>query len=81
MRASRLENPKRLTPLPPDRAFVVQFSDDTNPDRERVRGRAEHLQSGRRCRFNSLGQLHEFMEETLRDVARAAGDELAPTNA
>ncbi len=81
MPASRLENSKRLTPLPPDRAFVVQFSDDTNPDRERVRGRAEHLQSGRRCRFNSSAQLHEFMEEALRDVARAAGDELASTNA
>ena len=76
---SSLETPKRMT-LPPDRAFVVQFSGDTDPDRERMRGRAEHLESGRRCRFNSLAQLLEFMNERLRDAARAAGDESYPRN-
>jgi hypothetical protein len=55
--------------LPPNRAFVVQFSDDTDPDCERVSGRAEHLESGRRCRFNSFAELHEFMKEALRDAA------------
>lgn len=68
MSTSSLDDPKGEI-LPPDRAFVVQFSDDTDPDCERVSGRAEHLESGRRCRFNSLGELHEFMKHALRDAA------------
>ncbi len=54
--------------LKPDRVFAVEFSSDTDPTRERMLGRVEHIDSGRRCLFDSLEELVGFMEEVL--VAR-----------
>ena len=43
--------------LPYARAFVVQFSAETDGKLERVAGRIEHLQTGRRKRFTSIYDL------------------------
>jgi hypothetical protein len=51
--------------LAPDRVFAVQFSSDADPTCERMLGRVEHVESGKRCHFNSLEELVGFMEEVL----------------
>jgi len=43
--------------LPYAKAFLVQFSAETDGRLERVAGRVEHLQSGRRSRFASMEDL------------------------
>ena len=43
--------------LPYAKAFVVQFSAETDPRRGTVTGRMEHLQTGRRSRFASADEL------------------------
>ena len=45
------------SPLPYARAFVVQFSAETDARRGTVTGRIEHLQTGRRSRFVSTDEL------------------------
>jgi hypothetical protein len=52
--------------LPSDRAFVVQFA-DTPPE---VRGRVEHLASGRATRFRSWVRLRGFVQARLREAGR-----------
>ncbi len=52
--------------LPSNRAFVVQLSDDSNPDEGVVQGRAEHVVSGKTCRFRSLEQLQQFLSVSVR---------------
>ncbi len=39
------------------RAFVVQFTSNTEVSLERAEGRIEHMQSGRRIRFASTKEL------------------------
>jgi hypothetical protein len=43
--------------LPYAKAFVVQFSAETDARRGAVTGRIEHLQTGRRSRFGSTDEL------------------------
>jgi hypothetical protein len=43
--------------LPYAKAFVVQFSAETDPRLGIVTGRIEHLQTGRRSRFASVDEL------------------------
>jgi hypothetical protein len=43
--------------LPYERAFVVQFSAETDARRGSITGRIEHLQTGRRSRFVSTDEL------------------------
>jgi len=43
--------------LPYVKAFVVQFTADTDARLEHVRGRVEHLQTGRRAEFRSTDEL------------------------
>ena len=50
--------------LPTNRAFVVQFADGT-PGEGILRGRAEHLDSGRIIHFDSLNDLDSFIEGVL----------------
>ena len=52
-RASAGEGPS----LPYAKAFVVQFTAGTDPGLEHASGRVEHLQSGRRERFDSADDL------------------------
>ena len=43
--------------LPVWKAFVVQFSRETNPRARKFSGRVEHMSSGRRARFTSAPEL------------------------
>jgi hypothetical protein len=43
--------------LPYAKAFVVQFSAETDPRLGTATGRIEHLQTGRRLRFASVDEL------------------------
>lgn len=49
--------------LPRDRAFVVQLGTGAAPG---VRGRVEHLASGRALRFDSWEALREFLIQSGR---------------
>lgn len=51
---------------PAERAFVVHFASDTDPDRNRYAGRVEHVSSGRVLRFEDLETLLKFLAATLR---------------
>ena len=44
-------------PLPARRAFVVQFSAQTQVPLDRFTGRVEHVMSGHARRFQTLGEL------------------------
>ena len=55
--------------LPYAKAFVVQFTADTDARLERVEGRIEHLQTGRRSRFASAEQLLACVTALLADSA------------
>jgi len=52
-------------PLPPHRAFVVQFRSG-----RALGGRVEHVVSGRVARFRSLAELGTVVKQLLREVAR-----------
>ena len=55
--------------LLPERAFVVQFRDETRLDESHMIGRVEHVVSGRATLFSSLDELVAFIEGTLSDSA------------
>ena len=55
--------------FPPDRAFVVQFRQDSSLAGTGYPGRVEHIQSGRSARFQDSGQLFAFMERTLAELS------------
>ena len=59
--------------LPADRAFVLQFESNCGFERE-VRGRVEHVASGRALRFRSRDDLVTFLAEVLREVAANSGE-------
>jgi hypothetical protein len=58
--------------LPYAKAFVVQFSAETDARRGTVTGRIEHLQTGRRSRFVSTDELLAWIMAMLAgaDAAR-----------
>jgi len=51
--------------LPPERAFVVQFSADTMLDTMHMTGRVEHVVSGQVGHFHSLATLLSFITGML----------------
>jgi len=53
--------------LPYAKAFVVQFSAETDARLERAAGRVEHLQTGRRTRFASVYDLLACIVALLAD--------------
>lgn len=53
------------TPLPTDRAFVVQFTTATDLQRRRIAGRVEHVVSGHSTHFQSLQELLAFIAQEL----------------
>jgi hypothetical protein len=57
-------------PLPFARAFVVQFTSDTDARLEHAAGRVEHMQSGRAMRFTSAADLLACMVRLLTYYAR-----------
>jgi hypothetical protein len=62
-------------PLTPQRAFVVQFLADTEPEVGRVAGRVEHVVSRQFCHFASLEALLAFIARVLREVRSASLDQ------
>ena len=59
--------------LPADRAFVLQFESNCGFERD-LRGRVEHVASGRALRFRDRDELVNFLAELLREVAVKAGE-------
>jgi hypothetical protein len=58
--------------LPYAKAFVVQFSAETDPRLgTTTSGRVEHLQTGRRSRFASADELLAWIMETLAGTDRS----------
>jgi hypothetical protein len=79
MKRRRGTTPKRTSPssakpgkvgpaLPAWKAFVVQFSRETEPDATVFAGRVEHLSSGRRAHFDSADELLAKMRQLLGDA-------------
>ncbi len=54
-------SPKNL----PERVFVVQFRDPTEPGSARFAGRAEHLMSGEHTGFETPQELVDFFGQVL----------------
>lgn len=61
--------------LPVDRAFVIQFSPESNVVDGRLGGRVEHVDTGRSARFESLEQLMAFLGQLMSEHALAKGAE------
>lgn len=58
--------------LPYAKAFVVQFGVETDARLERVAGRVEHLQTGRRARFGSIDDLLACLVAMLGEIEASA---------
>jgi len=67
--ADRIEDRSRL---PSARAFVVQFRapDDVKP--ESLKGKVEHISSGRAQNFSSIEELCAFMAQVLNGLSNPA---------
>lgn len=57
-------------PFTPQRAFVLQLREGTSFVPDRLRGRIEHVSSGKACLFESATEACSFME---RIVGTASG--------
>jgi len=57
-----------LQALPVWKAFVVQFSRETNPRTGGFSGRVEHMSSGRRARFASSREMLAVLGKLLREL-------------
>jgi hypothetical protein len=71
--SARTENAEKMRAkegpeLPAWKAFVVQFTRDTNPPAGNFSGRVEHLSSGRRARFSSKRELLAGLEKLLEEI-------------
>jgi hypothetical protein len=53
--------------LPPWKAFMVQFTNETSAGGD-FAGRLEHLHSGRRARFKSAAELVATLERLLEQI-------------
>ena len=51
-----------------DQAFVIRFRPGTDPMRERVDGRIEHVRSGLGVRFASYDEMLAFIRLVLNDT-------------
>ena len=56
---------KKQPSLPANRAFVVQFHADAQPEKGQFRGRVEHLVSYQAAHFESVEELTAFMVRVL----------------
>lgn len=54
-----------VSPYPPDLVFMIQFSTETDLGRTGLRGRVEHIESGRSTRFNSWPEIEAFVIQVL----------------
>jgi hypothetical protein len=51
--------------LPADRAFVIQLRADADPGAGVLRGRIEHIGSGRAARFESVDELVGYLGDGI----------------
>ena len=58
------------TPLPPERAFVIQLRAPTGGRGDAFQGRAEHIASGAAAHFASVAELIAFVTQVLSAGAR-----------
>jgi hypothetical protein len=56
--------------LPAWKAFVVQFSSETEPRSGAFSGRVEHLSSGRRVHFHSSAELVAILRRLLYELGK-----------
>ena len=61
-------------PLPANRAFVVQFHVDAQPEQGQFRGRVEHMVSYQAAHFASVAELTAFMVRVLTAATHATGN-------
>ena len=74
VRSRRERRPAAEEPaLPYARAFMVQFSADTDARLKHAVGRIEHLQTGTRRRFASISDLRRCIAAMLVDGVAAPG--------
>ncbi len=75
--ANRRSPDTELAELLPDRAFVVEFRGAGSTDRSEpcLRGRVEHVVSGKAARFESAGELLDFVRDVLRTCIAARGQQ------
>jgi hypothetical protein len=52
----------------PNRVFVVQFRDPTEPGSARFAGRAEHVMSGQNTGFETPEELVDFFEQVMKQL-------------
>lgn len=52
----------------PDRVFVVEFRDPTEPRSARFAGRAEHVMSGENTNFETREELANFFERVMNQL-------------
>ncbi|MGH7963730.1 MAG: hypothetical protein ACRERD_18210 [Candidatus Binatia bacterium] len=64
---------KEPSPLPAQRAFVVQFRAEAEVERGPFVGRVEHVVSGESTRFHSLEELVAFLARVVSEVSREEG--------
>ena len=55
------------TTLPANRAFLIWLTDEADPSDDRLCGRVEHVQSGRRHKFESHLELRDFVMSILEE--------------
>jgi hypothetical protein len=65
--------------LPYAKAFVVQFTAETDPHLDHVAGRVEHLQTGRQSRFASIDALLACITALLGDSATTSAERAPST--
>jgi hypothetical protein len=68
------ESTRRNAAFSPNRAFVVQFGEETQLEAGHMVGRVEHVISGQVTHFESLDALLAFLARVLREVRRAPPD-------
>lgn len=66
---SRSEEASEPPALPAWKAFVVQFSRESEGKGDVFAGRVEHLSSGRRARFDSPEELLRTLQTLLEELA------------
>ncbi len=68
MNTTKQTIPRQAPALPTNRAFVVQFSGQTEESPAHRVGRIEHIVSGHATHFTSWNELKIFIEQTLAQV-------------
>ena len=71
------QKPKKSSPLPAERAFVVQVSARAELEQDRWEGRVEHVTSGHAKHFRSREELLAFMARVLRELRTACAEPLS----